>query len=104
MAAPRVDHYRLSPRARADLADIWTFTADRWSVDQADGYISRLTATFEAIVETPTQGRERTEFAPPVRIRRHEAHLIVYRIEHDHVLVIRVLHGHRDWQTIIGEE
>jgi len=103
MTRPKVDHYRLLPRARADLSDIWIFTAGRWSVGQADTYIAQLTGTFEAIVESPTMGRERTEFVPPVRIRQHEAHLIIYRIEGDHALIIRVLHGHRDWQTIIAD-
>lgn len=104
MARPKIEYCRLLPRARSDLADIWTFTADRWSVDQADNYIAHLAKAIEALIETPTQGRERTEFTPPVRIRHHEAHLIVYRIEADHILVIRVLHGHRDWHAIIEDE
>jgi plasmid stabilization system protein ParE len=27
--------YALTPRARADLKGIWTYTADRWDIDQA---------------------------------------------------------------------
>lgn len=33
---PEVSDCRLSPRAEADLADIWRYTALRWSTRQAD--------------------------------------------------------------------
>ena len=46
---------------------------------------------------------ERTEFDPPVRLHPHKAHLIVYRLEADHLLVIRVLHRRSDWTTLIEE-
>jgi hypothetical protein len=31
-------HFVLSPRAQADLDDIWDYTADRWGLDQAETY------------------------------------------------------------------
>ena len=31
--------YRLSPAAEADLENIWDFTAQQWSPDQAESYI-----------------------------------------------------------------
>jgi len=27
-----------------------------------------------------------------------------YRIADDHIAVLRILHGHRDWHTIIDDE
>ena len=30
--------YRLSSRAEADLAEIWVYSAEQWSIEQADGY------------------------------------------------------------------
>lgn len=59
---------------------------------------------FDTILEFPALARERTEFKPPVRVRRYQSHLIVYRLDDDHIHIIRVLHGHRDWQAIIGDE
>ena len=31
-------HFVLTPRARADLDEIWDYTADRWGLDQAETY------------------------------------------------------------------
>jgi len=88
---------RLKPAALADLENIWTFTADRWSVDQADTYVDGLNATFERLAENPQAVRERTEFNPPVRIYRYESHVVIFRDEGDHLLIIRIRHGHEDW-------
>jgi toxin ParE1/3/4 len=34
-----MSRYVLSPRARADLDDIWAYSAQRWGTDQAKDYI-----------------------------------------------------------------
>lgn len=41
--------------------------------------------------------RVRGEFEPPVRIHPWKAHVIVYVIEGDDILVVRVRHGREDW-------
>lgn len=44
--------------------------------------------------------RERAELSPPVRIHPFKAHLVVYLSESEtDILIIRVRHGHEDWQT-----
>ncbi len=101
MSSSRVSHYRLSPKALADLDDIWRYTAETWSVDQADRYIDELVSTFETIVTMPTLARERTEFMPPVRIHVHEEHLIIYRVNGDHIVILRLLGGRQDWRSVL---
>jgi len=93
--------YGLSPRALADLDDIWRFTTETWSLDQADQSVDGLTRTFETIAFMPTLARERREFKPPVRIHVYEAHVIVYKIAEDHVAILRLLGGRQDWIGII---
>ena len=93
--------YRLAPQAIADLDDIWRFSAERWSIEQADRYIDDLTRIFETIAAMPTLARERSEFKPPVRIHVHESHLIVYTIAEEHVTILRLLGGRQDWVSIL---
>ncbi len=93
--------YRLAPQALADLDDIWRYTAETWSIAQADRYIDGLVEIFEAIAVTPTLAHERTEFSPPVRIHVHQSHLIVYRIADGHVAILRLLGGRQDWLSIL---
>jgi toxin ParE1/3/4 len=93
--------YRLAPRALADLDDIWRFSAEKWSIEQADRYIDDLVRIFETIATMPTLARERSEFKPPVRIHVHESHLIVYMIAEDYVQILRLLGGRQDWVPIL---
>lgn len=93
--------YRLSPRALADLDDIWRYSAETWSVEQADHAIDEFARIFETIAAMPTLARERSEFAQPVRIHVHKSHLIVYSTEEDHVAILRLLGGRQDWASIL---
>lgn len=68
-----------------------------WSEQQADRYLALLTRAFERIAEDPTIARERTEFSPPVRIFACEAHVVIYVLQSDHVLIVRVRHKREDW-------
>ena len=34
--------YLLSPRAKADLANIWDYTTKRWGVDRAERYLRQI--------------------------------------------------------------
>lgn len=102
MPQTSVDEYRLSPAAEADLDAIWDFTAVRWSVDQADAYLRGLGEKFHHLCVFPLSNRERSEISPPVRLSIYKSHLIVYRLEPDHIAVLRVVHGAQKWQSLLG--
>lgn len=101
MSSGESARYRLAPRALADLDDIWRFSAETWSIEQADRYIDDLVRVFEMIAAMPTLARERAELTPPVRIQVHENHLIVYTTAEDHVAILRLLGGRQDWISIL---
>ena len=101
MPIGKLSGYRLTPKARQDLENIWLYTAEKWSPAQADKYTDGFTKSFKAIVQTPFIVRERKEFNPPIHIFPHESHLIIYTIESDHIAIIRLLGGQQDWQSIL---
>jgi toxin ParE1/3/4 len=101
MASNELVGYRLTPKAEADLEDIWLYSAETWSPAQADRYVDALVAAFEALVAMPFMARVRTEFTPPVRIHPSAEHLITYRVEGDCLLIIRVLGGRQNWRTLL---
>jgi hypothetical protein len=45
--------------------------------------------------------RARTEFFPPVRIQIHQSHLVIYTVEADHILIVRVVGGKQNWLDIL---
>jgi toxin ParE1/3/4 len=101
MSSSEPGHYRLTPRALGDLEECWRFSAETWSIEQADRFVDDLVRTFEVIASMPTLAQERREFNPPVRIHVHERHLIVYTIAEDHVAILRLLGGRHDWLAIL---
>lgn len=101
MAASSLTAYRLTPAARNDLQEIWLYTARTWSAAQADRYTDILEDTLERLLFMPEMARERSEFDPPVRIHPSAEHLIIYRIEGKHLLILRVLGASQDWHAIL---
>lgn len=97
----KLTHYQLTPAAKADLEDIWLFTAKNWSVDQADSYTDAIEDAFETLLTMPEIARERREFNPPVRVHPSAQHMIVYRIEGSCLAIIRVLGGRQNWQALL---
>jgi toxin ParE1/3/4 len=101
MAASELTGYLFKPQAEHDLAAIWRYSAETWSPDQADFYIGGLIRTIETLVAMPTLAREREEFSPPVRIHPVAEHLIVYLVQGDRLVVIRILGSRRNWRALL---
>lgn len=91
----------LTPEAERDLEDIWRYSAETWSPRQADRYIDEIEELFALIAGMPGIAREWTEFDPPVHLFPHGQHVIVYRVENESVLVVRILGGKQDWRRIL---
>ena len=93
--------YRLTPAAQDDLENIWLYTARTWSAAQADRYADILEDTLERLLFMPEMARERLDFDPPVRIHPSAEHLIIYRVEGNHLSSLRVLGAGQDWHAIL---
>ena len=101
MPAGNLATFRLTPAAQRDLEDIWLYTAQKWSMAQADRYTDIIEDTFDRLLFMPEMARERPEFDPPVRIHPSSGHLIIYQVELDQVIILRVLGAGQEWQTIL---
>jgi len=101
MSASDLTSYLLTPAARNDLEDIWLYTVQQWSAEQADRYIDILEDTFDRLLFMPEMARARPEFDPAVRIHPSAEHLIIYQVERDHLVILRILGAGQDWQAIL---
>ncbi|MBT9469791.1 MAG: type II toxin-antitoxin system RelE/ParE family toxin [Pseudomonadota bacterium] len=91
--------YRLSRRAEEDLIEIYVASVQAFGVTQAERYQDALEAAFDLIAEFPQIARERSEFDPRVRIHPCKSHVVVYLIASDGPFIVRVRHGHEDWES-----
>ena len=87
--------YRLSPLAQSDLEDIWLYTFENWSLEQADRYQNNIMGTIGDLAQGVRTGR-------PVDVREGYfkyqvgSHLVFYRLSGSSLDVIRVLHQRMD--------
>ena len=84
--------YRLSPAAERDLESIWKYTLGEWGLEQAD----LLTATFQALAESPKLAPTCEHIRQGYRRRNVERHMIYFRIMDYGIAIIRVLHERMD--------
>jgi toxin ParE1/3/4 len=101
MPKPAVTEFRLNPAALRDLDAIWDYTAQNWSVAQAETYIRGLTADMDLLVHNPKLARESHLTRPPVRMYRSGSHLIVYRIAAGWLEVLRIVHVRQNWTDLL---
>ncbi|RZJ97704.1 MAG: type II toxin-antitoxin system RelE/ParE family toxin [Brevundimonas sp.] len=91
--------WRLSADADEDLVAIFIQGCDLFGVRQASSYIDTLMDVLPQLAANPAMARLRTEFEPAFRVFRFKAHIIFYEEGDDEVLILRVRHGHEDWQS-----
>ena len=89
----------LSERAKRDLVDIWRYTLENWSEEQAIRYYNKLMDGCENIANAPdTSGRDYEEVRPGLRGMLCGRHIIFYRIiSEEKVRIVRILHGKMDY-------
>lgn len=90
------------PKAEADLADIWDYTAARWSVAQAERYLDGLNDALTLLRAHPEIARLQ-DFKPPARLFPYRSHLVVFTSDETTLEVIRVLHMRSNWRVLLTE-
>jgi toxin ParE1/3/4 len=81
--------------AEGDLAEIYDYTVEHWSVDQANRYIRGIETAIVGLVEGTELGRRRIDVPEGYLAHRVGSHQIIYR-ETNLILVVRVLHTSMD--------
>jgi toxin ParE1/3/4 len=93
--------YVLSPRAQADIDEIWEYSVDRWDIDQANRYISEIRRAIEVVASDPRPGRSCNEIRRGYRRFSAGSHVLFFRIVADQIDVVRVLHQSMDFRLYL---
>ncbi len=85
----------LSPRAEADLEEIWLYTYKNWSIELADGYHAAIVDAFDGLATCRKTGRV-VDIRDGYFKYAVGSHLVFYRLTERELIVVRVLHQRMD--------
>ena len=89
--------YQLTIAAVKDLEEIWIYTYQNWSFEQADRYYNLIIDEIEFLSTNPLSGRSMDYLKEGYRVSKVKSHLVFYKIINNEVVeIIRVLHQRMD--------
>src|SRR5688572_2079708 len=95
--------HRLAPEAEADLDELWFYIASNGSVDAADRFVDALTTRFFLLATYTRAGRQRDDLSQGLRMFPVGDYVVLYRVEGNDVLIVRVVRGSRDLEPLFDE-
>ncbi len=95
---------RITSRAEADIEEAWQWWSEHRSTELADRWYSAIYPAIESLTQMPERcalAPERDEHQSEVRhllfgINRQTTHRIVFALQGDTLVILRVLHAARD--------
>jgi len=96
--------HRLAPQAAADLDDIWYYVAiESGYAEIADRFVDSITERFLLLAGHPYLGRSRDDdFGAGLRSFPVGEYMIVYLVDNEDVLILRVVRGRREMEELFG--
>jgi toxin ParE1/3/4 len=92
-----------SPQADSDLDSIWYYVAsESGSVETADRLIDSITERFLLLANYPNIGRRRDDDLRPGLRSFPVGEYVIYRLQDEDVLILRVLRGSRNIQALFA--
>ena len=97
--------YKISKEAQSDLENIWLYTFETWSGEQADRYYNLILDEIEYLAENPASGSDYGHTREGYYRSKVKSHFIFYRINvKDNVVeIIRVLHQQMDIENRLND-
>jgi toxin ParE1/3/4 len=99
-----VAEYIISEKALEDLNNIWIYTAENWSIEQANRYYNLIVDEIEYIIENFETAKEFGTIREDYKYSKVKSHLVFYkRNENLELEVVRILHERMNIKNIISD-
>ena len=96
--------YQLTHKAVEDLTEIWDYTFEKWSENQADRHYQMLLETCQQIANEPNIGKKYEGIRDDLYGLKISRHIIFYRKSPNSLIEItRILHERMDLKNKINE-
>jgi toxin ParE1/3/4 len=99
-----MSEYIISEKALEDINTIWIYTAENWSVEQADRYYNAIIDEIEFIVQKFELASDFEKIRKSYRYSKIKSHLIFFKKnKSNEIEVVRVLHEKMDIENRLNE-
>jgi toxin ParE1/3/4 len=97
--------YKITNLASQDLENIWLYTFENWSIEQADRYLNLIIDEIEYVAQKPDSGIDFSKVRKGYYRSRIKSHFIFYKMDHKNnvVEIIRILHQSMDIENRLCE-
>ncbi|MGC3978632.1 MAG: type II toxin-antitoxin system RelE/ParE family toxin [Paludibacteraceae bacterium] len=96
--------YEISEKAGEDIENIWMFTYENWSKEQADRYYNLIMDEIEFISENFESGISRDYLRKGYRSTKVKSHIIFYKKSSKNTVeIIRVFHQKMDVESRLND-
>ncbi len=97
--------YKISNEAAIDLENIWLYTIETWSEEQANRYLDLIFDEIEYLTLKPQSGTDCTAIRKGYFRSRVKSHFIFYKINtsKNELEIIRILHQQMDIEHHLEE-
>lgn len=93
--------YNLSIEAENDLQNIWLYTLENWSREQADRYVDLILDEIEYLCVNPYSGTDYNHLRKGYYKSKIKSHFIFYKVNDSMnvIQIVRVLHQMMDIES-----
>ena len=96
--------YIISEKALEDLNNIWIYTAENWSVEQANRYYNLIVDEIEYVSENFETAKDFDKVRKNYKYSKVKSHLVFYKkTEYTELEVVRILHERMDIKNRIND-
>ncbi len=95
--------FKISYEVQNDLENIWLYTYETWSVEQADRYYNLILDEIEYLAENPDTGKDYSHLRKGYLRSKVKSHFIFYKINKNLIEIIRVLHQQMDIENSLND-
>lgn len=89
--------YIINEKALEDINNIWIYTAENWSVEQADRYYNLIYDEIEYSVSNFEMARDFAKIRKSYRYSKVKSHIIFFKKDkNNEIEVVRALHERMD--------
>lgn len=90
--------------ARRDLEAIRDVGVQEFGAEAAERHLLGFERHFALLRTHPFAGQKRPEFALGIRSLSHRPHRLLYRVDGDTVLIVRIIHHRQDVRGAMREQ